>query len=173
MDADEKLRTEPRRAPPVRRVDKMRLACRLARTNAVASADRMRAEPGTRAEEVALLMGILANGHRFVYSVIPIETGILTAPRPVVRSEFVVFAEDLFVTLDGLSTLLRSAHPPVQKWPDLREAHRRLLQNPLSAVERYALVNVEADRMANSLNTLREQIVEWKRITKGGKTSDP
>jgi uncharacterized membrane protein YccC len=152
--------------PSVRRVDKMRLACRLARSNAVASVDRMRAEPGTRAEEIALLMGILASAHRFVYSVISVDTGIMTGPRPVVRPEFRVFAQDMFVTLDGLSTVLRSAHAPVQKWPDLREAHRRLLQNPLSAGERYALVNVEADRMVNSLNTLREQIDEWRRITK-------
>jgi hypothetical protein len=34
-------------------------------------------------------------------------------------------------------------------------------------IERYALVNVEADRMVNSLNTLREQVLERVR----GKTA--
>jgi len=33
--------------------------------------------------------------------------------------------------------------------------------NPQNA--RYALVNVEADRMTNSLDTLREQVMEWAR----------
>jgi hypothetical protein len=33
--------------------------------------------------------------------------------------------------------------------------------DPQSA--RYALVNVEADRMTNSLNTLQEQAMEWAR----------
>jgi hypothetical protein len=28
-------------------------------------------------------------------------------------------------------------------------------------VERYALVNIETDRVTNSLNTMREQILAW------------
>jgi hypothetical protein len=63
-----------------------------------------------------------------------------------------------------LAAELRRARPAGQKWPDLREEHRRLTQNPLSAEEQYALMNVEADRMANSLNTLREQIAGWRRL---------
>jgi hypothetical protein len=31
---------------------------------------------------------------------------------------------------------------------------------------RYALVNVEADRMTNSLNTLHEQVMAWARQNK-------
>jgi len=29
---------------------------------------------------------------------------------------------------------------------------------------RYALVNEETDRMTNSLNTLREQVLQWERL---------
>jgi hypothetical protein len=33
-------------------------------------------------------------------------------------------------------------------------------------LERYALTNMEADRMTNSLNTLREQLFAWKRLSR-------
>jgi uncharacterized membrane protein YccC len=145
-------------------LDKARLAARLERTNAVASVDRMQAEPGTRAEEAELLLGMLASSHRFVHAVMSVEAGILPGKRPPVRPEFPAFAADVNRTLEGLAAELRKAHPTGQKWPDLREEHRRLTQNPVSAEEQYALMNVEADRMANSLNTLREQIAGWRRL---------
>jgi uncharacterized membrane protein YccC len=145
-------------------LDKARLAARRARTNAVASVDRMQAEPGTRAEEVGLLLGMLPSSHRFVHAVMSVEAGILPGERPAVRPEFRVFAADVNRTLEGLAAELRKARPAAQKWPDLREEHRRLTQSPLAAGEQYALMNVEADRMANSLNTLREQIAGWRRL---------
>jgi len=42
----------------------------------------------------------------------------------------------------------------------LREDHHVLVQSGDQKIERYALVNVEADRIVNSLNTLREQVME-------------
>jgi hypothetical protein len=48
----------------------------------------------------------------------------------------------------------------LNEFPDLREDHRVLLQSGDQKIERYALVNVEADRIVNSLNTLREQVME-------------
>ena len=145
-------------------LDKARLAARRARTNAVASVDRMQAEPGTRAEEAELLLGMLASSHRFVHAVMSVEAGILPGDRPAVRPEFRAFAADVNKTLEGLAAELRKARPAGQKWPDLREEHRRLTESPVAAPEQYALMNVEADRMANSLNTLREQIAGWRRL---------
>jgi uncharacterized membrane protein YccC len=159
---DEMTRTEGGSSP--HRIDKARLAARLARSNAVASVDRMRAEPGTRAQEVALLTAMLASSHRFVHAVMSVEAGILPGPRPPVRQEFRAFAADLIATLDRAAAELRRTGSPVQKWPDLREGHRRLIQSPGAAGDQYALVNVEADRMANSLNTLREQVEKWRRL---------
>jgi uncharacterized membrane protein YccC len=144
-------------------LDKLRLASRLARTNAVASVDRMQAEPGTRAEEIALLIGMLASSHRFIHAVLSVEAGI-PATRPAVRDEFRVFAADVIKILEALAAELRGSRVPVAKWPDLREGHRRLTGNPLSAGEQYVLVNVEADRMTNSLNTMREQVERWRRL---------
>ena len=80
------------------------------------------------------------------------------------RPEFRAFAADVNKTLEGLAAELRKARPAGQKWPDLREGHRRLTESPVTAPEQYALMNVEADRMANSLNTLREQIAGWRRL---------
>jgi uncharacterized membrane protein YccC len=152
-------------------LDKLRLASRLARTNAVASVDRMQAEPGTRHDEVSLLIGMLASSHRFIHAVLSVEAGILPSSRPTIRDEFLIFAGDVNKTLEALTAELRGSHPSIQKWPDLREDHRRLTQNPLSAGEQYTLVNVEADRMTNSLNTLREQIERWRRDKSGQQAS--
>jgi uncharacterized membrane protein YccC len=145
-------------------LDKLRLASRLARTNAVASVDRMQAEPGSRAGEIALLIAMLASSHRFIHAVLSVEAGVLTATRPRVRDEFRVFAGDVVKMLEALAAELRGSRAPIAKWPDLREDHRRLTANPLSAGEQYTLVNVEADRMTNSLNTMREQVERWRRL---------
>jgi uncharacterized membrane protein YccC len=151
-------------AVSVERLDKARLAARLARTNAVASVERMRGEPGTRAQEVALLSGMLASSHRFVHAVMSIEAGILPSQHPPVRPAFRTFAADVSSTLTGLATSLRHSRQPLPRWPDLREGHRCLIEAPGAAAEQYALANVEADRMTNSLNTLREQVEGWRTL---------
>jgi uncharacterized membrane protein YccC len=144
--------------PSIERLDKARLAARLARTNAVASVERMRGEPGTRAQEVALLSGMLASSHRFVHAVMSIEAAILPSQHPPVRPEFRAFAADVGSTLTILAAALRHARQPLPRRPDLREGHRCLIEAPGAEAEQYALVNVEADRMTNSLNTLSEQV---------------
>ncbi len=80
---------------------------------------------------------------------------------------------DVKTTLAGLAAELRRARPAGHKWPDLREDHRRLIQNPLGIYEQYALVNVEADRMTNSLNTLREQVERWAKRKSETRESRP
>jgi uncharacterized membrane protein YccC len=152
-------------------LDRLRLATRLARTNALASVDRMQSEPWTRPEDVPLLNGMLTSSHRFLHAVLSIEAGFVPGHGTKIRDEFRVFATDVKTTLAGLSAELRHTRPPGYKWPDLREDHRRLIQNPLGIYEQYALVNVEADRMTNSLNTLREQVGRWaKRRSEGRQT---
>jgi uncharacterized membrane protein YccC len=155
----------------VEHLDKCRLAARLARTNASGSVERMRAEPGTRADEIALLTAMLASSHRFAYALISVEAGLPPSPRPAVRPEFVTFATDVLDTLRGIAALLRHGRSPMQKWPDLREDHCNLVENPTGIGEKYALVNVEADRMTNSLNTLREQAEQWSKRTSSRSSS--
>jgi hypothetical protein len=58
---------------------------------------------------------------------------------------------------------LRGARVQVKEFPDLREDHHVLIRSGDQKIERYLLVNVEADRIVNSLNTLHEQVMEWAR----------
>ena len=43
----------------------------------------------------------------------------------------------------------------------MREDHRALLQSGATHAERYELVNVESDRVTNSLNTLSLELIQW------------
>ena len=67
-----------------------------------------------------------------------------------------------------LEEILSGGKVAEKKFPNLREDHNRLIAAGDPEKERYALVNIEADRMTNSLNTLHEEIVGWVRSTRGG-----
>ena len=62
-------------------------------------------------------------------------------------------------TLYYLAAALRGSGFPAGTLPDLREDHHALVRSGDSLTARYALVNVETDRITNSLNTLAEQIL--------------
>jgi uncharacterized membrane protein YccC len=143
-------------------LNRARLAVRLARSNMEASADRLRAEPGTSAEKVHLLTAMLANSHRFVRAVMALEVVPISADP--VRKEFVDFARDVEITIEKLAASLRGEKVSLRNLPDLREDHHRLLHAGNSEIARYALVNEETDRITNSLNTLREQILKFERL---------
>ncbi len=79
-----------------------------------------------------------------------------------------MFAEDVEKTLELLAKMLRGEKVRTKDRPDLREDHQKLLQAGDAQMEQYALVNVEVDRITNSLNMLREQVTKWVRAQKGG-----
>jgi hypothetical protein len=81
-----------------------------------------------------------------------------------VHEEFLIFARDVEKTLEQLATALRGVKVVARHLPDLREDHHRLVDSADSEMIRYALVNEETDRMTNSLNTLREQVLQWERL---------
>jgi hypothetical protein len=58
---------------------------------------------------------------------------------------------------------LRGSPPGPADLPDLREDHQALAGSGDPTVERYALVNIETDRITNSLNTLTGEILAWER----------
>ena len=60
-----------------------------------------------------------------------------------------------------LAAYLRGVAVEPGDLPDLREDHRALLQSGVSHAGRYELVNVEADRVTNSLNTLSVELIQW------------
>jgi len=141
-------------------LDRVRLNARLARTNLEASIDRLGAEPGTTAEQMSQLNALLASSHRFVHALMALEAGWSHTAAVPARTAFYTVAADVEKTLTLLAAALRGARVQLKEFPDLREDHHMLVRSGDQKTERYALVNVEADRIVNSLNTLREQVME-------------
>jgi uncharacterized membrane protein YccC len=139
-------------------LEPLRLAARLARSNMEASVERYRAEPGASRDETERLMAMLASSHRFVHALMTIEAELAANPSRSIPPAFNQFFDAVFRTLDGLVATLRGARPVASEFPDLREAHTQLLQ---SGGSDFTLLATETDRIANSLNTLREQVVKW------------
>jgi len=145
-----------------RELDRARLRARVARTNLEASIDRLRAEPGTTAEQMNQLNALLASSHRFVHAVMALEADRLHTAAAPARTAFRQFATD--VRRCSLCWRRGFAQARALKdFPDLREDHHALVQSGDQKIERYALVNVEADRIVNSLNTLRKQVMDLVR----------
>jgi hypothetical protein len=89
-----------------------------------------------------------------------LEAGLLHTAAVPARAASRVFMADVEKTLTLLAAVLRGRRLHLKEFPDLREDHHALVQSGNQKIERYALVNVEADRIVNSLNTLREQAME-------------
>ena len=140
-------------------LDDARQAARLARSNLEASVDRLSAEPYR--SRVAALNDMLASSHRLVHALMALEAGLYQSKFVPPRDAFRAFSNDVEKTLYFLAASLRGSPVHPGDLPDLREDHHALLHSGDSHVERYALVNIETDRVTNSLNTLREQIISW------------
>ncbi len=138
-------------------LNRARLGARLARSNAEASMARLAAEPGDSAE-TARLQKLMANSHRFVFAVMSLEAGLAqSAPAPI-RAGFDTFATAVSRTLEQLAGAFRGKPLDRDSLPDLRELHRELVRSGDARFGRHALINVEADRIANSLNTMAELV---------------
>jgi uncharacterized membrane protein YccC len=148
------------------RLDQARQACRLARTTLEASVARLRLEPGVAASRLTTLQAILANSHRLIHAVMALEAGLFRSQPVPARPAFATFANNVDSTLYFLAAYLRGGAVYPGDLPDLREDHRALVQTGVSNVERYELVNVETDRVTNSLNTLSVELVQWVGSTK-------
>jgi hypothetical protein len=70
-------------------------------------------------------------------------------------------------TLALLASTLRGVRVAAKDFPNLREEHRLMVQSRTSdasfALARFDSINIEADRITNSVNTLAEQIMQWTR----------
>jgi uncharacterized membrane protein YccC len=148
---------KPEAPPP--ELDSARQAARLARSNLEASVDRLSAEPYP--SQLTALNDMLASSHRLVHALMALEAGLYRSKYVTPRDAFRTFSYDVERTLYFLAASLRGSAIHPGDLPDLREDHHALLRSGDSHLERYALVNIETDRVTNSLNTLREQIVAW------------
>lgn len=152
---------DPDSASPRER-EKTRQAARIARTNLETSMDRLAAEPGVSAQQLAQINAMIASSHRFAHSMIALEAGIPQTGGERTPLQFVAFAAAVEKTLERLSAKVRGQRISERDFPDLREAYLRLTHATASQLGPYAYVETEADRIANSLNTLREQVFAWQ-----------
>jgi len=134
------------------------IEARVARTNMEALVERYRAEPGASPERLERLMSMLASSHRFTHAAMSLEAELAASPARSVPGAVCTFFQDVDRTLAALVATLRDQREGGHGLPDLREDHTRLL-NEIGAS--FSLLNTETDRIANSLNTLREQIEDW------------
>ena len=142
-------------------LDRARAAARLARSNLEASIDRLSAEPGTSAETLKLLGGILASSHRLVHGMMALEAVLLSSHPAPAQEPFRRFADDVELTLYYLAAAVRGSPIHAEALPNLREGHNALVHSGDALNDRYALVNVETDRITNSLNTLTGELLRW------------
>jgi uncharacterized membrane protein YccC len=141
-------------------LDRVRHTARLARSNLEASVDRFRAEPRASREDVNAWTSIMASSNRLIHAIMALEAGLARSQPVPPRPPFRRFANDVEITMHSLSSALRGSPLPNGQLPDLRADHHALVESGDSLSERYAMVNIESDRITNSLNTLSEQVVQ-------------
>ena len=146
--------------------ERTRQAARIARSNLETAIERLAAEPGVSAEQLAQVNAMLAASHRFAHAMIALEAGIPAKPQTP-PAAFRTFAADVEKTLELLAVKLRGRRIAEHESPDLRSAYAEFIRAGEPQNESYGFVGAEADRMANSLNTLREQVFAWQRGTGG------
>ncbi len=145
-------------------LERLRRSARIARSNLETSIDRLSTEPGTTRVRLSHLNAILASSHRVVHAIMAMDA-IASQNFKMVNSEpLKLFAFNVEKTLMLLASALRGVRVMPKEFPDLRESYRLLLQasaqDRKSGTARYDAVNIEADRITNSVNTLAEQILE-------------
>ena len=141
-----------------------RQAARLARSNAEASIDRLRAEPGGSTTEAKRADSLLANSHRFVHSAMALETDVRDSAGEPAPRELRVFVHDVDTTLGALVGALRDPSSRLDGLPDLRADQRALATLSADAAAegdparqagyRLAVIAAESDRIADSVNTM-------------------
>jgi uncharacterized membrane protein YccC len=145
-------------------LDQTRNAWRRARSNAEASVDRLRTEPGTKPEQISILTSMLASSHALVHAMTGLEASILQKPRQTTQDAFRTFAEDVEFTLYFLAAALRGSRAATDTLPKLREDHRRIVEARDRFSPNDAFLVMETDRLVVSLNTLREQVVRYIQV---------
>lgn len=151
-------------AESTRERDRTRQAGRTARSNLETTLERLAAEPGVTQEQLGRINAIVASSHRFAHAMMALEASIPQKPEQTPRQEFGEFVAAVEKSLQLLEKKVLGQKVAEREFPDLRESYLRLTAAGDPQAARYALTNVEADRMTNSLNTLREQIFSWKKV---------
>ena len=148
-------------------LERARRGARSARANLEASIDRLGSEPGTTREQIVRLSAVLASSHRFVHALMALDAIFSQQPALANSPPLKNFMSKVEKTLALLSSTLRGVRVPSKDFPNLREEHRLMVQSRTgeagSALARFDSINIESDRITNSVDTLAEQIMQWTR----------
>jgi uncharacterized membrane protein YccC len=151
----------------IQALERARRGARSARANLEASIDRLGSEPGTTREQLVRLSAVLASSHRFVHALMALDAIFSHQPALANSLPLKNFMSKLEETLALRASTLRGVRAPAKDFPNLREEHRLMVQSRTteanSATARFDSINIEADRITNSVNTLAEQIMQWTR----------
>jgi uncharacterized membrane protein YccC len=144
-------------------LERTRTNARLSRTNFEASVDRLSAEPGTTALELDRWQAILASSYIFAHSAMMLHASLVAEPAALralgKNPAFQEFTQQVSRALELLAALARGAAVDPQASPNLRDAHYQLVHSGEPMAARQSLIGVELDRMVNSVNTMREQLL--------------
>jgi uncharacterized membrane protein YccC len=143
---------DPEASPTDRQ--RARAGSRLARTNALASLDRARAEPVVARTEVDLAEGVLANSHRVVHALMTMDTVRSAAHETAGLRDFLHACSQ---ALAECERAVRDATAP-RAIPRLRELQERvfleLQADKDTEPETVAALADATDRLANGIDTL-------------------
>lgn len=157
-------------------VDAARDASRLARTDAEASVDRLRAEPQRSSKELDSATGLLAASHRFVHSTLALEAGMHHGRPSPAAAVLRPFATHVDTALQQLARRLRARSASTGTLPDLRADQRALVEwsrgetaRAMAPEERIrlAIVVAEADRITSSVNTMATVLSDLEDLEPG------
>ncbi len=148
-------------------LERSRRDARVARSNLEASMDRLSSEPGSTRQRMSRLNAVLASSHRFIHAAMALDAILLQTPELADSPALEVFGSSVEKTLTMLAATLRGNRVAHKDFPDLREEHRLMVQARTPGANipaaRFDSLNIETDRIVNSVNTLVEQILEWSR----------
>lgn len=148
-------------------LERARRSARTARANVEASMDRLASEPGTTRERLARLSAVLASSHRFIHAIMALDAIFSQQSALASSPPLQNFLSKVETTLALLASTLRGVRVGSKDFPDLRGEYRQMVQSRTtegnSALARFDSINIEADRITNSVNTLAEQIMQWTR----------
>jgi uncharacterized membrane protein YccC len=148
-------------------LERARRGARSARANLEASIDRLSSEPGTTREQLARLSAVLASSHRFIHALMALDAIFSHKSALASSAPLRNYISKLEKTLTLLAATLRGVRTGSRDFPNLREQHRLMVQartsEDSSALAPFDSINIETDRITNSVNTLAEHVLQWTR----------
>jgi uncharacterized membrane protein YccC len=142
---------------PLRRAThhETRTAARTTRTNALASLERMRAEPATPTELLDLAQALFSNGNRLARTAMTLEAMLQHRTSLPEQTEVSAFIDHAATALHGIASALREQRAAAGL-PDLRMLQRSLgrllaMSDDQASADQVARL---ADRLVDNVNTL-------------------